>query len=202
MSQAQRIEQYVARRLRWLRDLPEHPRKAALAHLRRGVGRAPGDLPELWGIFLEGMPEEFESQTGKPTQGEWAIYLALTLYALHQQGHSMATENMHRDQERFGHAVRRLIPANENVADSSVLRRFNVLATATDIREVSRHLCSMIQLLRARGIPLDYVQLAGDLYEWQFAEGVPRVRLRWGQDFYRNEGNAMQENGKEEKNEK
>lgn len=85
MSQAQRIEQYVARRLRWLRDLPEHPRKAALAHLRRGVGRAPGDLPELWGIFLEGMPEELESQTGKPTQGEWAIYLALTLYALHSR---------------------------------------------------------------------------------------------------------------------
>lgn len=198
----QMVKQYVSGRLRRLRSLPEHPQKAALATMRKGIGHAPGELPELWGEFLLDLPEEMQSKNGDPTKEEWAIYLALTMYALHQQGHSMATENMHRDQERFGHAVRRLIPANENVADSSVLRRFNVLATATDIREVSRHLCSMIQLLRTRGIPLDYVQLAGDLYEWQFAEGVPRVRLRWGQDFYRNEGNAMQENGKEEKNEK
>lgn len=184
MSQAQRIEQYVARRLRWLRDLPEHPRKAALAHLRRGVGRAPGDLPELWGIFLEGMPEELESQTGKPTQGEWAIYLALTLYALHQQGHTLPGDDMSRQGVGLGQAVRRLVPQGEDPADSSIQRRFNALATAAQTREIAQHLRGMIQLLRAAEVPLGYAQLAKDLFYLQFPDSASQVRLRWGQDFY------------------
>ena len=47
-------------------------------------------------------------------------------------------------------------------------------------------LCGLIQLLRSEDIPLDYVELAGDLYEFQTPDGAARVRLRWGQDFYRN----------------
>ena len=47
------------------------------------------------------------------------------------------------------------------------------------------HLRGLIQLLRSKEIPLDYVDLAGDLYEFQMPGGAARVRLRWGQDFYR-----------------
>ncbi len=184
MSQAQQIEQYVARRLRWLRDLPEHPRKAALAHLRRGVGRIPGDLPELWGMFLDGMPEELKSQNGKPTSAEWAIYLALTLYALHQQGHVLPGDDMNQQGVELGQAARRLVSPGEDPADSSIQKRLNALATAPQMREIAQHLRGMIQLLRAAGIPLGYTQLAKDLFYLQFQDSASRVRLRWGQDFY------------------
>lgn len=60
--------------------------RAQLAMLRRGVGKKPGDLPELWGILFGDLPEEFLSVSGEPTREEWAVYTALTLYALHQQG--------------------------------------------------------------------------------------------------------------------
>ena len=93
MTQRQQLQRYVAARLRWLQTLPEHPRKAQLADLRRGVGRTPGELPELWGAFLQDMPEELQSATGNPTYAEWAIYLALTLYALHQQGQTSPMHN-------------------------------------------------------------------------------------------------------------
>ena len=83
----QLIRTYVARRLGWLQTQAEHPQKAILANLRRGVGHAPGDQPELWGVFLQDFPPELESQDGVPTRAEWATYLALTFYALHQQGH-------------------------------------------------------------------------------------------------------------------
>ena len=180
----QLIRNYVAQRLFRLQTLPEHPQKAALANLRRGAGRLPGELPELWGIFLQDFPEELESRDGKPTRAEWAVYLALTLYALHQQGHALPADNMHRPDVRFGRAVRSLVKEGETPEDSSVLRRFNALATASSMPERAQHLRGMVQLLRAEGIPLDYLQLAEDLYWLQSPASAAGVRLRWGQDYY------------------
>lgn len=187
MTQKQQLLRYVASRLRWLQNLPEHPRKAQLADLRRGVGRAPGDLPELWGAFLQEMPEELQSPTGTATGAEWAIYLTLTLYALHQQGQ---TSPMHKQGEGLGKAARLLVPPGQEPGESSIQKRFNALATATQMPELSHHLRGMIQLLRAGGIPLDYIQLAADLYDWNFSEAAVRVRLRWGQEFYADPKNA------------
>ena len=108
----QDVRIYTAQRLHWLWALPDNQRRVELAKLRRGVGHAPGDLPELWG---------------------------------------------------------------------------------------------MIQLLSAAkdgGIPLDYPQLAADLYELQctdprYAQVPANVRLRWGQDLYRDSKPAPEENEKE-----
>ena len=61
---AKQIAGLVERRIQQIQGLPEHPRRAALANLRRGIGRAPGELPELWGSFLQEMPPEFFSRNG------------------------------------------------------------------------------------------------------------------------------------------
>ena len=169
-----RVKDEVARRLRRLQSLPEHPQKAALANLRRGVGRAPGELPELWGIFLQELPPDMESRDGSPTRAEWAIYLALTLYALHQQGHSLPQDNMHRQGIGFGQAVRGLVKGGGRAPEeSSILRRFNALATANTMPERAQHLRGIIQMLRANGLPLDYVALSGDLYALQIPALAP-----------------------------
>ena len=44
---------YVVRQLSGLWNLPKPQRRARLAELRRGVGHQPGDLPALWGSFLQ-----------------------------------------------------------------------------------------------------------------------------------------------------
>ena len=75
---AKQVAGLAERRIRQIQALPEHPRRAALANLRRGVGRAPGELPELWGSFLQEMPPEFFTQSGSATAAEWAVYLART----------------------------------------------------------------------------------------------------------------------------
>lgn len=183
LSRKQLLKQYMENRLRWLQTLPEHPRKAQLADLRRGVGHAPGELPELWGAFLQEIPEKLQGKNDEdtPTKAEQAIYLALTLYALHQQGQ---TVSMYKEGEGLGKAARLLVPSGQEPGESSIQKRFNMLATATQMPEISHHLRGMIQLLRANGIPLDYVQLAADLYDLQIPEAIPCVRLRWGRDFY------------------
>ena len=83
----------------------------------------------------------------------------------------------------------------EKWAESSVCRRFNILATADSMPEISHYLRGMIQLLRREKIPLDYPQLAVDLYRLQFVESAPNVRLQWGRELY-----ALKNEQKEKEN--
>ena len=166
------IRDCVARQLSGLWNLPKPQRRAQLAELRRGVGHQPGDLPALWGSFLSELPKELwgkENTTGEcrePSEAEWAVYLALTLYALHQQGE----ENVSMNEKgcTLGRAVRQL-------AQNSV----------TAAQDWTHNLRGMIQLLRRDGLKLDYPQLAAELYQFQFPEGAANVRLQWGRDLYR-----------------
>ena len=47
-------------------------------------------------------------------------------------------------------------------------------------------------------VRLDYVRLAADLYDLQFPEASQRVRLRWGQDYYRTPADAEELKNQEE----
>ena len=153
--------------------------KAALANLRRGIGLKPGEIPELWGEVFRSMPEEMYSRSGLPTAAEWAIYIALTTFALHQQGQA---DEMNKEQRSLGRAVGMLCAEPDD--EERLLRRFRQVITASDMTELSYYLRGLIQLLKAKGIALDYAQLASDLYEYQFTSSRQRVQLRWGQDFY------------------
>ena len=149
-SRTQAIRGYVDGKIQWLWGLPENQRRAELAKLRRGIGHAPGELPDLWGGLLQGMPASFYGTNG-PSHEEWAVYLALTLYALHQQSND--TVCVSQLGCTLGRAVRRLaeqtVASGQDWTESSILRRFNALATAEEITEISHHLRGMIQLLRA-----------------------------------------------------
>lgn len=171
--------------------------KAQLAQLRRGVGKRPGELPELWGIFLRNMPEELMGKEGRPSYAEWAIYTALTLFALHQQGHS---EPMHAEGEenRLGRAVKKLAHGEEE--EENVRRKFSIAARSDDMEELSYHLKTLVRMLGSNDIKLDYEDLAKDLYRFQFENDTDQVRLKWGQDFYRFVG--TKDRGEEEKDEK
>lgn len=172
---------YTAGRLKKLEiGLATGKARATLANLRRGIGKSPGDMPELWGLILADLPEELLSKTGEPTKGEWAVYTALTLYAMHQQSKNIC---MHEDGTGLGTAVGKLVKIEEE--RERITRRFNMFASSSDIEEVSIHLRGLIRLLRKEGIALDYVKLACDLYDFQWREdSQAKVRLRWGQDFY------------------
>ncbi len=177
------ISRYTRKKLEMLRA-DAHMSKAVLAQLRRGVGLVPGEKPELWSILFEGMPEEMLSKNGVPTRAEWAVYIALTMFALHQQGYDIGTQCMHREEQSLGKALKLLCKGDED-AQKRIKRRFDTLATSDDIAEAAYHLRGLISLLRAEGIALDYTALAKDMYSFQFENRAASVRLNWGQDFYR-----------------
>ena len=164
--------------------------KARLARLRRGAGKAPGEIPELWGEFLNGTPEEMYGRYGEPSRAEWAVYLALTMYALHQQGNS---ESIHSEGMTLGKAAAKLMTENSDDERERVLRRFGPIVTAKDMYELSHHLRCLIQLLASKGISLDYVQLADDIYQFQFDSERKKIQLKWGRDFYYKENKGEDE---------
>ena len=188
MKQANKSGQlaaYVEQRIDHILSMPEGgPQRALLAELRRGVGKAPGELPALWGILLEDFPEEWMSDRGGASREEWAAYIALTLFALHQQSRNTRSLPMHRRGQTLGRALRRMA-GEDTDAQERILRRFRQLSSAADIRGAAYHLRGLVQLLRAADIPMDYAALARDLYQYQFPEGAADVRLRWAQDFFR-----------------
>lgn len=172
--------------------------RAALANLRRGVGRKPGEMPQLYGEFLMDMPKTMYSKGNEPSHAEWAVYMAVTLYALHQQSKDVRENNMNRGEDSLGAAASKL--ATDNDDRERIWRRFYVMAASEDMQEMSYRLRGLIQLLRDKDIPLDYPRLAEDLFWYQCSrESAESVRLKWGENFF-NKYNG--ENEEENNNEK
>lgn len=177
------IRKFVFSRISEIENGQPNVARRKLAELRRGVGRIPGDIPELWGSFLENLPEDLMSYGIDPSRAEWAIYDALTLYALHQQSKDPKEASVNITGQSLGTAMGKLRVSSED--SDRVINRFNVLATASDIYQLSYYLRSNIGLLKQNAIGLDYPSLAVDIFYYQNPDLVSSVRLRWGQDFYR-----------------
>ena len=192
MSKADQVYRYTAAKLEYLHSIRDTGAgRAYLAELRRGVGKAPGELPVLWGMLFDHIPEELPgSNTASPA--EWAVYTALTLYALHCQGNDVP---MHQKDVSFGSAAAKLAPKEEDT--ERILRRLHMVATSASPADLAYHLRGIVQLLSSEGIPLDYARLAKELYLCQFESSANAVKLQWGRDFYnvRNHTKEEKENG-------
>jgi CRISPR system Cascade subunit CasB len=173
------------------KDSPDS--RATLAKLRRCVGKELGDAPESWNVILDGLNEELLSVNGIPTYAEEAIFVAMTLFAVHQQGNA---EYISKNNGSFGAAIQRLIdPEGRN--EKAIKRRFDAVITAKDFGELAQHARGLIQLLKANGIALDYPRFAKDLFWYHFPDSKNDIRLRWGQDFYQKEKEEVKENENE-----
>lgn len=162
-------------------DLPRAV--GTLARLRRGAGKTPAQAPELYG--LTGAELIFQKLSRQPTPAEaeaaeMAMFLAVTLYALHQQ--SSPGQNMHRAGVELGAAVRAIMPHGE--IDETLRQRFVQVGTATGVDVLAYRLREIVSLLRRQSQPLDYGLLAQQLYQAQLPDGMSRVRQSWGHSFH------------------
>jgi len=184
-GEAKQARSFVKRKIaRMIESKTQSGVKAELAMLRRGIGKAPGSMPELWNVTLSGLPEILLSKNEEPTKGEWAVHTALTLYALHQQGKDPGRQCMQKEGENLGIAARRLVD-REKSNEEAVVRRFQSVALSDNFERLSWHLRGLVQLLKSKDIQLDYPALTEDLYWFHFNDRRDGIRLRWGQDFYR-----------------
>ena len=180
MTDIQAIGDFVRRKIERL-DEETSQSRASCAKLRRAVGKPPGTSPDIWDVTLQGAPDEWQSYAGQASYAEWAVHTALTLYALHRQGN---TSSMSGGSDSFASAAARIVLNDENRLDA-IRRRFNAVATATEFSELAHHARGIIQLLKAENLKMDYPGFAQDLLVFQIPGGADRIRLRWGEDFYR-----------------
>ena len=148
--------------------------KAALAKLRHAVGKPREETPDIWDITL------LDAPAGE--QAGVAIHTALTLYALHRQG---KTECVSDGKTGFGTAIASLSSKDQN-NESAIKRRFNAVSTASDFTELAHHARGLVQLLKAKDIKLNYPRFASDLFFFQLPNHAGCIRLKWGEQFYRN----------------
>lgn len=199
MSREEEVYSFVKYKINYLISVSgQGEGKELFARLRKGVGRSPGDMPELFGILLTGMPEEFMSKGAEPTKEEWSCYIALTLFAMHQQGNDpkMVSMNTLDDHSSVGTAMAQYVSRSD---DDNALKRMAVrletLATSKDMGEMSYYLKSLIQIFKSKEIQLNYPKLAKEMYICQFPERKKGVFLRWGQDLFVNKNiNKEKEN--------
>lgn len=156
--------------------------RAQLAQLRRGVGREPGTVPEIWGLTLDGL--DCPGPGDAPSREENAVHVALTMFAVHQQSRAVSMST----NISFGQAVRRLATTvsngSEDVHEGPVYRRFTELATAASLDELTHHARALVTQMRAADIGFDYGRFADDLVAFQDPRRAGEVRRRWGRDFH------------------
>jgi CRISPR system Cascade subunit CasB len=196
---------------------------AALARLRRGVGKAVHEAPESWGNDgleeLSAIRAEHDStkdvELGDGTSAKYysaeerrwseqrelaeekAVFLTITLWALHQQ--SIRDANMHARDWGLGRSVRHLAqgrlgdgepqPASSvaklnDELNEPLRKRFVRIGTSTSFEMLGTRLREVVLLLRGAQIPLDYARLADQMAAWQDTARRAEVRRTWGRDFH------------------
>lgn len=163
----------------------ESAAKSNLAQLRKINPTHDLGVLTAWESVFVDAPETLIGRGDKPTRSERVLVVTLHLYATHQQSQN---QPMHVVGQGLGTALRRLAnPLKAESREKPVMRRYHALTTATDLPEMVHRLRGLVSQLRAEGIPLDYAQLALDLYLLQKENTRTGVRLAWARDLSRPE---------------
>ena len=180
MIDLKEIGKFTLQKIKLLDEDSSHSR-ALCAKLRRAIGKPPGGVPDIWEVTMQGAPDSWCSYDGQPSYAEWAVNTALTLYAMHRQGKA---GSMHCENVSIASATAKLVGKDKS-REEAIKRRFNSFATSTDFVELTHHARGIIQMLKAEGITMDYARFTTDIFIFQSQGGSDKVRLRWGEDYYR-----------------
>ena len=154
---SEREEHYF---IRYLKSLVEKDDRAALAALRRGLGKAPGTEPEMYRYIVPLLPENaYQNQ-------EQVFYLIASLFASHPVSAGKGNLGAHLAQAR-----------GENNADA-LERRFTALLSAHP-DDLPNYLRQTISLLKSKDVPVNWNQLLQDLLWWN-----DRTRKSWATNFW------------------
>ncbi len=148
-------------------DPLEGQKRAALAALRRGLGKEPGEVAETSRVVMGALPDGV-----KPWQ-EPSFYLVASLFGLYPRPWHGNAERLH-----LGGSLSRLRAASESEGPE---RRMVALLNASS-RDLSDHLRYAVSLLKTKDIALDWAQLLRDIQDWDLPDH--RVQRDWARAFW------------------
>jgi len=137
-----------------------HEDRGALAELRSGLGKRPGEMARVHKHVVPYLPEQ-------NYKDRW-YYLIATLFGVFPK---------HRKGRTLGAAFRPLKKKSD-----SMEARFIALLNAHP-GDLDGHLRHAVRLLQANEEPLDWFRLFKDLLRWDHPKGD--IQLKWARDFYK-----------------
>ncbi len=155
-----------------LEGLVERKDLGALAALRRGLGRSPGDWAQMHPYVVPWLPRKERSWQEDP------YYHIAALFAWWYQGRSSVVHNG-RIPASLGASFARLADATDS---PSVERRFVALLNCHP-DDLPDHLRHAVGLMRTDDIPVNWVKLLNDIQGWGWeSRSVQRdwARAFWG----------------------
>ena len=151
----------------YLEKLAEKEDRAALAALRRSLGKSPGEAADAHRYVLPFSPAIWE---------EPAYYLVAGLFALHPA--NWRKEEGDNRQTNFGASFAWL---QSQVDSDSIEKRFVALLDCHE-DDLAEHLRHAVSLLRSKEVPVDWVQLLRDLRNWNHEDRF--VQRNWARAFW------------------
>jgi CRISPR system Cascade subunit CasB len=158
---------YAAAFARDLEDLVTQKNLAALAALRRAVGREPGQAMEPYRYLGRWLAN------GRPAL-EDACFLVAGLFAMHRLSWPDDGQGPHN----LGASFYRL---KEKTNSGSVEQRFVALLNCHD-DDLASHLRQAVSLLKAHEVPVDWAELLRDVQRWRSEQRW--VQRRWARSFW------------------
>jgi CRISPR system Cascade subunit CasB len=151
----------------YLEKLEAGQDRAALAALRRSLGKSPGQAAEAHRHVLWVSPPSWE---------ELAYYLVAGLFALHPA--SWRKEEGDKQLTNFGASFAWLRSKTDS---DSIEKRFVALLDCHE-DDLAEHLRHAVSLLKSKEIPVDWAQLLRDLRNWNHEDRF--VQRRWARAFW------------------
>ena len=151
--------------IEYLLSLSEGEKRGALASLRRGMGKVPGQAPEMFRYVLPWLPENASREQ------ERAYFLLASLLAYHPKN---CTEG------NMGNHLGRCRDPQGN--DDALERRFSILLAAHP-EDLPYYLRQAVSFLKSKDeIPINWSQLLKDLLGWDHPDRY--VQRQWARAFW------------------
>jgi CRISPR system Cascade subunit CasB len=150
--------------IRYLKNLERRQDRAALAHLRRGLGKQPKIAMEMYPYL-----GQFLSHETKPRY-ENAVFIVAALFAYYPDAHGNVGN--------LGASLRQLKDDSD-----SIERRFVALLNA-EVEELPYYLRQVVGLLRSKEIAVNWQTLFEDIQKWSYNDR--RVQREWARSFWGN----------------
>lgn len=180
----------------WAEEVPDRDLPGYLAACRRGLGKPPGTVPEMWPLHR--LTASDDDETARSRAEFEAEHHTLTLWAVHQQGQigpQGTFEPVHRREHPDGVGLGHVIGALHRPGpdgrpmfnDAAIEKRFHRMVVAPTVDDLVIHLRGLLtQVRQLRPLrPCNYDQLWRDLAVWDLPDQQLSIRRRWGREYQR-----------------
>ena len=170
-----RQERFIA----YLESLADREDRGPLAMLRRGLGKPPGTVMEMYPYVAPWVPDNAKRRE------ENAYYLVAALFGLHPLNWRIDKSRPAYHPTNFGASYAQLKKdADGNDRTTSAERRFVGLLNCHH-DDLPDHLRHGVSLLSSRNIPVDWARLLSDLRHWDDPDRY--VQRNWARSFWTSE---------------